>query len=930
MIDFDQLKELNKIEEVIEELGKFPLDHKGMANHMRSKGHGGFVVDTSRQYYYWNTQGRGGTVIDYLINEHNMDIQAAAHFLAKRAGIDLNLTPAQKAAYHAKQERGTILDTLINFFHDLLLDDPIGQAYLAKRGWSLDTAKSERLGYWHQRHRPALEKRLLLHNISFDHPLAVAVLGFVGDINQWGKRWKVSPKKSWIENNKIPAMWWGDQGMLIYSSFDSGRGDYFSARAIGESTDQRWKHWKPPIELLGKQRPFFNSAAAQSDFVILVEGQADMITLSQWALPAVAIAGLADQLSLALKLASYGRVFIGLDSDQAGQRALSTDRPLGRLLDQIGGTAKVINWPSKDCNDWLLAGGTADECRQLLGRSPTYAEALATAASTATLNDRDNLQLHALKIASRLPDYDHAILRDTIAKKLGLSIRQYTAAIKALKSVADVNKIIAAENDLNEDDLAELLKEPADHEGHAQTCYKLNNKGFAFVPKWGWLAYTGKYWLEENGEQAVDRAITETLRRRYEAAEAVGRDELAAASKANKIQRVGTKGQLESIAAIATDRFDAYPYLLNVKNGVIDLRTGDLLAHNPDQYFTYCLDINYDPAAEDQDYTWLSFLSQVIGGEEKEHLEVINFLQEAAGYTLTGLSRERALFYLYGQTAAGKGVFMETLSSILKKPLGQTVNFKTFTSERTGDTQNFDLAPLRAARLVWADEGSSHSRANEEQLKRMTGGGEIWCSHKGKPHFSYLPQFTIWLTSNYPLLMAPEDMAAWQRVFVIHFPNSFAGKEDKNLKRRLLETKSLEAVLAWCVTGAKRWYQRPEGLVPPAIVKSWVDEMKNDQDMVGFFLIESCQIHDPNNKDVFSPLELLTSKYKDWCKNMSIRAKGMPALRASLEAKGYERARRRHKMYDNPRIGFNGILIKDENDPGVNAAAAGKNSPLNI
>ena len=110
-------------------------------------------------------------------------------------------------------------------------------------------------------------------------------------------------------------MWGSRDGMLTYCQIEAGRADYFSGRAVAEDTDRRWRHWKPPAELFGDQKPFFNSHAPTSDFIILVEGQADMITLAAWQLPAVAVAGLANQLGLALKLASYPVVYVGLDND---------------------------------------------------------------------------------------------------------------------------------------------------------------------------------------------------------------------------------------------------------------------------------------------------------------------------------------------------------------------------------------------------------------------------------------------------------------------------------------------------------------------------------------------------------------------------------------------------------------------------------------
>ncbi|MEZ4707593.1 MAG: phage/plasmid primase, P4 family [Caldilineaceae bacterium] len=175
------------------------------------------------------------------------------------------------------------------------------------------------------------------------------------------------------------------------------------------------------------------------------------------------------------------------------------------------------------------------------------------------------------------------------------------------------------------------------------------------------------------------------------------------------------------MAYVAPSEFDNNPDFLNCANGVVSLRTGEIEPHNPDQKFTYCSPIAYKPNA---DYTkWVDWLKKAVGSPE-----IADWLQIAVGYSLTGYTWEEILFYIFGPTRSGKGLFTETISSVLGTPLAQEINFSTFTDKRSGDSQNFDLAPLKAARLVSASESNAYERFNEAKIKALTGGNNVYCA----------------------------------------------------------------------------------------------------------------------------------------------------------------------------------------------------------
>jgi len=223
---------------------------------------------------------------------------------------------------------------------------------------------------------------------------------------------------------------------------------------------------------------------------------------------------------------------------------------------------------------------------------------------------------------------------------------------------------------------------------------------------------------------------------------------------------------------------------------------------------------------------WNDFIHQSTDSEEVAH-----FIQMAVGYSFTGHTREEKFFYLYGPTRAGKGTFTETLMYLLGKPFAEEVDFNTFTAPRHNDNQNFDLAPLKATRFIVASESNRFQPLNSAKVKQMTGGNDIRCAFKHGTHFTYRPQFKVWMVSNFPLNADPDDRAIWSRPFVINFPKSHEGSEDTTLKSRLREPENLEGILRWVIDGAMKWYQQGKLIAPDEIVKS-TKEHKDSQDTV--------------------------------------------------------------------------------------------------
>lgn len=454
-------------------------------------------------------------------------------------------------------------------------------------------------------------------------------------------------------------------------------------------------------------------------------------------------------------------------------------------------------------------------------------------------------------------------------------------------------------------DSGSLLRFEATDEGNAEAVWSLHSGHFRYVEEWGWLHYTGTHWTTDGASAALGFAVVETLRERRK--QAVDRDyeKIIKCAKPDQARVRACIAALQKHADARPAHFDQASHLLNVANGVVNLRTGTLIPHSQSgEQFTYCLSTPYDP---DADYShWLNFLIEVVGGGS----EVIMWLQEAVGYSITGETREECLFYTYGPPRSGKGTFSESLQALLGSPLAVEMDFKTFVNDATNpDTQNFALAPLKPSRMVFASEIGDYQILNGARLKALTGGNPIHCAFKGKDFFTYKPRFKIWLSANPKPRANVDDDAIWSRLRVIEFPVSHVGREDKLLKEMMIEPESLKGILTWAVEGAQLWYASRQGLTTPDAVQLAGKESRAELDTIQQWLDE-CTEPDPTG---WAETGLLYASYENWCKSNGHKPRNNVNLGKALSAKGYSiedyyvnRKRFRKRM---------GLVIVDSNAP---------------
>ena len=396
--------------------------------------------------------------------------------------------------------------------------------------------------------------------------------------------------------------------------------------------------------------------------------------------------------------------------------------------------------------------------------------------------------------------------------------------------------------------------------GNAMRLVAQHSEDIRYCGAWkSWLFWDGLRWNEdETGE--VERRAKGTARGIYSEAASVGNPddskpifEWARQSESeSRIRAMINLAKTEPGIPARVDDLDTDPWLLGVKNGTLNLRTGDVRTACRDDLITKLAPVEYNPAAVCP--VWERFLSEIF---KDGNQQMVQFLQRAVGYSLTADVSERVLFILHGGGSNGKTTFLETIRDLLGD-YAEVTSADTLLVKRPGTIPN-DLAALKGARFALASEAEQGRRLAEAQVKLMTGGDTIPARRLYGEWFSFRPTFKIWLATNHKPIIRSDSKAIWDRIRLIPFKVRISDEmQDKGLPRKLREERP--GILAWAVRGCLEWQKC--GLGVPAEVRDATAGYQSEMDAFGNFLAECCVLE----PDAWVTTAALRQTYEEWAR----------------------------------------------------------------
>ena len=395
----------------------------------------------------------------------------------------------------------------------------------------------------------------------------------------------------------------------------------------------------------------------------------------------------------------------------------------------------------------------------------------------------------------------------------------------------------------------------------------------------GWLAYNGKRYEHDDGLAAahVAKKVADKLWQELAALPQAQRDASAsfvkAASSARSIEAAVKLARSEPGVVVTVAELDTDPYLLNCKNGTLDLRTLTLRQHSPADLLTHLAAVEFDQTANAP--TWRKFVDDVAGGDK----ELAGFLQRSCGLALSGDVSEQVLWLHYGEGRNGKSTMLNVMTELMGSYAGPAPLDMLLVKNRNKEVET-QFASLAGKRLVTAVEADSGVRFSEAATKLLTGGDTVQARRLYENPWALKPTWKLHVAANHKPLVRGVDEGIWRRLMLTPWLQRFDGhREDKKLKEKLMA--ELPGILVWCVAGFSQW--QAGGLKPPASVMDATKEYRSENDAIGTWMAECCLVdaHSVTKAD-----ELYRS-FKLWCEDRGEHAKTATAFGLEMEKLGY-------------------------------------------
>lgn len=341
---------------------------------------------------------------------------------------------------------------------------------------------------------------------------------------------------------------------------------------------------------------------------------------------------------------------------------------------------------------------------------------------------------------------------------------------------------------------------------------------------------------------------------------------------------------------VAWDDFEIYPHLLCCPNGVVDLKTKELLDHSPLYMMLHKTRALYRPTALKP--MWERLVKEIVE-EVKLSEKIVEDQQEYYktlwGCSITGETRDEIFIVHQGAGGSGK----TTITSGIQHALGtyiQQVDPDILLTKGDNYKPSYELANGVGKRIFLTNESKEGAKVNTQLIKSIATEGATFNARQIRERpFTYTIRAKSHLVMNPPMILDEQDKAIERRLHYIRYQGDFTANPDKTLKKQL-QSES-EGILAWMVEGAFNYYQK--GLILTKAVSMAVKDLFEDSDPL-FGFIDATLDNFNITEGVKVSSDQLFKDYKTYCGSLCINTEKFDprsfgrTFNAQLKLKGWK------------------------------------------
>jgi len=416
---------------------------------------------------------------------------------------------------------------------------------------------------------------------------------------------------------------------------------------------------------------------------------------------------------------------------------------------------------------------------------------------------------------------------------------------------------------------------------------------FCLIPGVGYIKFDGQVWARLSGNSAcgfyadIMEGLAVDISKTSEEQAEECRNVMLSIGKAR-----ATLAMCEDQPGMCVpyDEWQEAPGYMCVKNGVVNLQTGHLMAfpqpfsrNNRSRiqnlHLLSKLDVNYrDDAAPPE--AWCEFLREAFGNDD----EVAEIVQRACGYSLTGYTSEHMLFFLYGPGGTGKSTFVNVLRRVSGSGYATVSPARLVVSSwRQQESVNSPhVADLIGKRLSWVEEISLGHYWDDASLKRLVSDDQLTASAKFKAPVTFTPTHKLWIIGNVPPVLKVVDTAMMRRLMLIDMTHSFLGKARVRDYAGQLWRRESEGILRWMVDGAKAWFAKGLGEWSETRLGNNLQTYSAESNNIPLFCARAFSLDEPDGEGVLFAQAL--AAYKRWCRDQGDAAQRMKVFYAYLRS----------------------------------------------